>query len=185
MAREQAKFFWDDAWGPNPLGSGPTSSIQAAAPATPTATGATAETHTSPNHATPDLGIAQAGSITPTVFAHADLPVQWFAQADAPSQWFAHAGAPVQYVPVASVVTDLQALAVTRSDFGGASDTGGGDIARGLDLASLDLNLSSFADHGWFIVPSASSEYGQAYAAANDFAFDVAAGAFSSDWFWG
>jgi hypothetical protein len=31
MLREQAKFFWDDAWGPNPLGSGPTSTSQALA----------------------------------------------------------------------------------------------------------------------------------------------------------
>jgi hypothetical protein len=31
MLREQAKFFWDDAWGPSPLGSGPTSTSQASA----------------------------------------------------------------------------------------------------------------------------------------------------------
>jgi hypothetical protein len=37
MLREQAKFFWDDAWGPNPLGSGPTSHASAITGAATTA----------------------------------------------------------------------------------------------------------------------------------------------------
>lgn len=93
--------------------------------------------------------------------------------------------APVQLLAVASVVTDVQLSPMTRGDLGGLSDTGGGEIARGAEtLASLGLDGPSYADHGWFIVPSASNEYGSAYAAADDFAFDLAAGEFSADWFW-
>jgi hypothetical protein len=44
MLREQAKFFWDDAWGPNPHGSGPTSISQASAAATGVSTAAQADT---------------------------------------------------------------------------------------------------------------------------------------------
>ena len=35
---------------------------------------------------------------------------------------------------------------------------------------------------GWYIVPSAANEYGQAYAAADGFDFNVATGDFASDW---
>lgn len=44
MLREQAKFFWDDAWGPNPVGSGPTSTIQASAAVAGVSTAAQAGT---------------------------------------------------------------------------------------------------------------------------------------------
>lgn len=94
--------------------------------------------------------------------------------------------APVLFGPVASAVTEIQVPAVMRGDLGGSNDTGGdGDIARGSDtLASLSLDGPAYADHGWFIVPSAANEYGEGYAATDDFAFDVAAGEFSADWFW-
>lgn len=56
MLREQAKFFWDDAWGPNPLGSGPTSTSQASA-VTGVSTAAQADTlanfSTAPQAGTP------------------------------------------------------------------------------------------------------------------------------------
>jgi hypothetical protein len=56
MLREQAKFFWDDAWGPNPHGSGPTSISQASA-ATGVSTAAQADTlanfSTAPQAGTP------------------------------------------------------------------------------------------------------------------------------------
>ena len=43
---------------------------------------------------------------------------------------------------------------------------------------------ASFADHGWFIVPSAANEYGDSYAASADgFTWNVAAGEFTADWF--
>ena len=94
--------------------------------------------------------------------------------------------APVLFGPVASAVTEIQVPAVMRGDLGGSNDTGGdGDIARGSDtLASLSLDGPAYADHGWFIVPSEAHEYGEGYAATDDFAFDAAAGEFSADWFW-
>jgi len=94
--------------------------------------------------------------------------------------------APVLLGPVASAVTEIQLPAMMRGDLGGSGDSGGGgDIARGSEaLASLSLDGPAYADHGWFIVPSAANEYGEGYAAADDFAFDVAAGEFSADWFW-
>jgi hypothetical protein len=99
---------------------------------------------------------------------------------------FAHTEAPVQFLTVASAVTEIHVPAMMRGDLGGSTDaSGGGEIARGSDtLASLELDGAAYADHGWFVVPSASNEYGPAYAAADGFAFDVAAGEFSSDWFW-
>jgi len=98
----------------------------------------------------------------------------------------AQMNAPVLLGPVASAVTEIQLPAVMRGDLGGSGDSGGGgDIARGSEaLASLSLDGPAYADHGWFIVPSAANEYGESYAAADDFAFDVAAGEFSADWFW-
>ena len=80
---------------------------------------------------------------------------------------------------------DSQTPAMMRGDLAGMSATGTGDVARVVEaLASLALDGPGYADHGWFIVPSASNEYGPAYAVADDFSFDVAAGEFSSDWFW-
>jgi hypothetical protein len=96
----------------------------------------------------------------------------------------AQSGAPAQFVPVASAIADLPQPAVAHSDMTDASSAGGGEVGRGSDLASLDSNASSYADHGWFIVPSADNEYGQAtYAAADDYGWSVAAGEFSADWF--
>jgi hypothetical protein len=116
------------------------------------------------------------------------------AVSSAPMPSLTHADATVgslQLGSVPSAVTDIQAPAVIRGDGGGLSDAGGGVVARDGDgLASLALNSSDYADHGWFIVPSVANEYGdssgsgQAFAAADDFSFDVAGGSFSSDWFW-
>lgn len=95
-------------------------------------------------------------------------------------------GAAPQIVSVASVVTDLQGS--TSSLRGGESPSsggGGGEIERGGEsLAAMTLAWADSADDGWFVVPSAANEYGQAYAAADDgFAWDVAAGEFAVDFF--
>jgi len=111
------------------------------------------------------------------------------AASSAPMLSFTHADAtvtPAQLVSVASAVTDIQAPATMRGEGGGLGDSAGGEVARGADtLASLAVDGPDYADHGWLIVPSTTNEYGPAYAAAADgFSFDVAAGEFSSDWFW-
>ena len=84
------------------------------------------------------------------------LMISDVASAGSSTMSFPQAGAPVQLLAVASAVTDVQLSPMTRSDLGGLSDTGGGEIARGAEtLASLGLDGPSYADHGWFIVPSA------------------------------
>jgi hypothetical protein len=97
---------------------------------------------------------------------------------------FLQAGAAPQFVSVASVVTELQGQ---TSLLHGADSpgSGGGEIARGGEsLAPMSLAWSDSSDNGWFIVPSAANEYGQTYVAANDgFAWDVAAGEFTVDFF--
>lgn len=104
-------------------------------------------------------------------------------------QWFAHSDALPQFTSVPSVVTDLQGPAVgTHSgDLGSLSGFSDSYVARGESIAPLALNASDFTDHGWFIVPSASAEYGDAHvdmaAATDGFAFDMATGDFTSDWF--
>jgi hypothetical protein len=128
------------------------------------------------------IGAPAAGGSAPAILSAA--------ASSPPDLSLTHADTTV--VPVASVVTDIQAPAAMRGDGGGLSDAGGGgDGARdGDSLASLALNGSDYADHGWFIVPSTTNEYGdpggggQAFAAADDFSFDVAGGSFLSDWFW-
>jgi len=95
-------------------------------------------------------------------------------------------GAAPQFVSVASVVTDLQGSAsALRGGESPSSGGGGGDIARGGEsLAPMTLAWADSADDGWFVVPSAANEYGEAYAAADDgFAWDVAAGEFAVDFF--
>jgi len=112
-----------------------------------------------------------------------------FTNAGAPIQWFAHNDLLPQFAPVASVVTDLSGMVMRGADLGdsGGFGDGGGSVFRGGDtLASLALDSSGYADHGWLIVPSASNEYGDAHvdmAAVDGFAFDMAAGEFTSDWF--
>jgi len=96
-------------------------------------------------------------------------------------------GGSPQLVSVASVVSEGPALTIER---GGIASTSGGDgggsgeIGRDGDhFASLSIDSAAYADYGWFIVPSASNEYGDAVATAGDgFSFDVAAGAFTGDW---
>jgi hypothetical protein len=94
-------------------------------------------------------------------------------------------GAAPQFVSVASVVTDLQAPASSLRGGESPSSSGGGEIARGGEsLAPMSLAWADSSDNGWFVVPSAANEYGQAYAAADDgFAWDVAAGEFTVDFF--
>lgn len=134
-------------------------------------------------HGTSDPGVARADSASaPAILITPD------ASSSVPTTVsFAHTDTPVLFGPVASAVVDIQMPTMGRGELGGSGDaSGSGDIARGADtLASLSLDGPAYADHGWFIVPSSSNEYGPAYAAAaDDFAFDVAAGEFSSDWFW-
>jgi hypothetical protein len=96
-------------------------------------------------------------------------------------------GGSPQLVSVASVVSEGPALTIDR---GGIASTSGGDgggsgeVGRDGDhFASLSIDSAAYADHGWFIVPSAANEYGDAVATAGDgFSFDVAAGEFTSDW---
>jgi len=125
---------------------------------------ATAGAQTS-DHGAPDLGITQIDAVTfPAMLTASDGAA-------------AHSDGSVQSVPVPSAVVDVPGA--------GSGGLGGGEIARDSDgLASLALNSSDYSDHGWFIVPSADNEYGQAaYAAADGFGFDAAAGDFSTDWF--
>ena len=91
--------------------------------------------------------------------------------------------APPQLLPVSGVVTELQgSTSVPRG--GEAPSFGGSEIARGGEsLATISLASSADSDHGWFIVPSAANEYGQAYAASDGFTWDVAAGEFAVDFF--
>ena len=167
------------------LGRGRTEFIdvpdQPAAPTTPTgaaiARGSEVPAQT---QATSDHGVARADSTSAILTTF---------EATSPAQTtvsFAQGSAPVLFGPVASAVTEIAGPAVMRGDLGGSNDpVGGGEIARGSEaLASLSLDGPSYAEHGWFIVPSAANEYGEGYAAAGDFAFDVAAGEFSADWFW-
>lgn len=51
--------------------------------------------------------------------------------------------------------------------------------AADFDSGALHASLPD----GWFIVPSAGNEYGQAYVAGDGLVWDVAAGEFSADWF--
>jgi hypothetical protein len=131
---------------------------------------APAGTQGASDHGTPDLGIVRVDAVT--------FPVTQTGSDGAP-----HSEGPAQSASVASAVTS--APAVGRGDVAGSDGVGGGEIGHDADgLASLALNGPDYADHGWFIVPSAANEYGEAaYAAAGDFAFDVAAGEFSADWF--
>ena len=138
------------------------------------------DTPAASDHTTPDLNIARAELFVPA------LPLTTSDGATgAPSiPWFAHFESPVQSAPVASVVTDLYSAAVTRGDLSGPSGLGDGDIiGRGSDLGPLGVNVANYSDHGWFIVPSASNEYGDTQVAGDGFVFDVAAGEFTADWF--
>jgi hypothetical protein len=136
----------------------------------PRAGGATAGTQGASDHGTPDLGFVRIDAVT-------------FSPMLTGSDGSPHSEGQAQSAPVASAVTGVPSMAY--GDGAGSGGAGGGEIARDADgLASLALNGPDYADHGWFIVPSASNEYGEAaYAAAGDFAFDMAAGEFSADWF--
>ena len=119
-------------------------------------------------------------TIVPSFSSHDSTPVL----SSAPL--LTQSGAAPQFVSVASVVTDLQAPAsAPRGGESPSSGGGGGEIARGGEsLAPMALAWADAADDGWFIVPSAANEYGEAYAAADDgFAWDVAAGEFTVDFF--
>jgi hypothetical protein len=99
---------------------------------------------------------------------------------------FSLTNAPVLLGP--SAVTEIQLPAVMRGDLGGSNDTGGGGgIERGSDtLASLALDGPNYADHGWFIVPSAGNDPGYVEASAGadgDVAWGFADAGYASDWF--
>jgi hypothetical protein len=131
---------------------------------------ATAGTQGTSDHGAPDLGITRIDAVT--------FPPMVTVSDGAP----AHSEGAVQPAPVASALADISAV---HGDVAGSGGVGGGEIARDSEgLASLALNSPDYSDHGWFIVPSADNEYGQAaYAAADGFAFDLAAGEFGTDWF--
>jgi hypothetical protein len=134
--------------------------------------------------APPSASSADAGSgspqvtVTPSVPSHDTAPI--FSSGPATPQ----SGAVPVFLPVSSVVTDLQGSASLLRG-GESPSSGGGEIAGGGEsLAPLSLAWADSSDDGWFVVPSAANEYGQAYAAASDgFAFDVAAGEFTVDFF--
>jgi hypothetical protein len=131
--------------------------------------------------ATADHGIARVDSAAPTI----PLIMSDSAPAAAAIVSFAHTDSPFLVAAVATPATEVPSLAVPRGDLAKMSEMGSGDIARVVEaLASLALDGPAYADHGWFVVPSASNEYGAAYVSADDFAFDLAAGEFSADWFW-
>jgi hypothetical protein len=147
----------------------------------PIARGPEAPAGTQVAQVTPDHGTARADSTSaPAILTFDATPSM------PTTLSFAHANTPMLLAAVASAVTDIQLPAMSRGDAGASSDTsGGGELARGAEtLVSLSLDGPAYADHGWFIVPSASNEYGEGYAAADEFAFDIAAGEFASDWFW-
>jgi hypothetical protein len=152
------------------------------APASPPVTrdsSAPSDTHTTPDHTTPDVSTMRVESTTaPQALTISDAVA---GALNIPA--LSHFDSPVQIVPVASVVADVQSPLAVRGDAGGSSGFGDGDLARGSDIAPLALNLSDYADHGWFVVPSASNEYGDVHVAADGFVFDVAAGEFAGDWF--
>ncbi len=191
MVREQAKFFWDDAWGPQPFTPASPGSGQASAPAqTEASSGDAGAVLTS--HPAVDLNTIDNLGISPADWFVSSAPTPSAAQALS----FSTAGPSfnlsdffqadtMQFTPVAGVVTELQAAGAFHD--GGAALTGGdgsGSVFQAGDtLAAMPLNLSDYADHGWNIVPSAANEYGVAYLAADGFVWDVAAGEFASDFF--
>jgi hypothetical protein len=97
-------------------------------------------------------------------------------------------GSSPQLVSVPSVVTGGPGLAVERggdiAHTSGGDGGGAGEVGRdGDQFASLSIDSAAYADHGWFVVPSAGNEYGDvAYTAGDGFSFDVAAGEFTGDW---
>lgn len=127
-------------------------------------------------HAASDHGMTRADSVSvPLMLATFD------ATSPAPAP-LSFASAP--FLTMAGPGTEVQLFAAARGDLAGMSATSTGDIGRVVEvLASLAPDAPGYADHGWFIVPSASNEYGPALALADDFTFDVAAGEFSADWF--
>ena len=151
-------------------------------PDAPPAVSLVARGSAAPSASSADTGAGSASpqvTIAPSAPSHDTAPI--FSSGPALPQ----SGAAPQLVSVSSVVTELQGPASSLRGADLPSSGGGGEIARGGEsLAPMSLALADASDDGWFVVPSAANEYGQAYAAANDgFAWDVAAGEFSVDFF--
>src|ERR1043165_7897753 len=150
-------------------------------------------TYSSPDSFPPFNPITHDAQSTITVDTHAAGATIVNSPAAPDIQWFAHTDTLPSFAPVPSVVTDISAPlapAARGGDFlgdsGGSGDAGGSVFRGGGTLASLAIDSSGYGDHGWFIVPSASAEYGDAHfdvAGADGFEFNVAAGEFTSDWF--
>lgn len=95
--------------------------------------------------------------------------------------------APTLFVPVMNVASDLLTstttphpdAALNHSSFAELQARGG----EGAVVLTEPLSFASYADNGWFIVPSAANEYGEGFASGDGFAFNVATGEFTADWF--
>jgi len=103
-------------------------------------------------------------------------------QAGAPAAQSAPA---LQAVAVPGVVTELHIPVGLQ---GGGTQIGSATLSDSGSAGEGPLAPLTFGAHwsdGWFVVPSAANEYGQAHAALEGgFEFDVATGSFTSDWFW-
>ncbi|MEA2873462.1 MAG: hypothetical protein QOH67_3438 [Hyphomicrobiales bacterium] len=129
---------------------------------------------------------AGAGSVQFSVAGVSNAPSHDSTPVFSSAPLLPQSGAAPQFVSVSSVVTDLQgSTSLLRGAESPSSGGGGSEIARdGESLAPMSLAWADSSDNGWFIVPSAANEYGEAYAAAGDgFAWDVAAGEFTVDFF--
>jgi hypothetical protein len=159
MAREQAKFFWDAAWGPQPFtplaNTGQGLAFTAASPASAQVSAP----------AVPHLATEIATSSVPVVSQSALLTVS----------------ASVVTAPGGTVTAGNGGLTSGGLTSASSGDTSGASASDSAGAAGA--LFASLPDDGWFIVPSAANEYGQAYAAGDGFVWDVATGEFAADWF--
>jgi hypothetical protein len=85
-----------------------------------------------------------------------------------------------------TVSTGSAGLTLSYSSAGATVTMMSGSVFNTIDHAgdpSVTINYAALPADGWFIVPSAANEYGDAvYAAGDGFGFDVATGDFASDW---
>lgn len=134
--------------------------------------------------ATPVISVPASSpqAVVPAVIEHASAPIAASSGIGAAAQ-----SVPVlQAVSPPGVVTDLLVPAGLQ---GGGAQPGAAIAPMASDASDGSIAPLTLASHwagdGWFIVPSAANEYGQAYAAGDGgFEFDVASGSFASDWFW-
>ena len=120
-------------------------------------------------------------AVIPAMIEHASAPIAASSSIGAAAQ-----SAPVlQAVTVPGVVTELLAPVGLQGGGAPASSAALADSGTPSEGSLAPLSLGAHWSNGWFVVPSAANEYGQAYAAGDGgFEFDVASGSFASDWFW-